>query len=73
MFFRKAVNINRTGVPIEIAYIVYHYIRRKAADYIEYKEKWMGITSTVSCSTFLPVVTNQYYCFRHSIYQWFLI
>jgi hypothetical protein len=60
MFFRKAVNTNRRGIPIETAYIVYHYIRRKAADYIEYEEKWMGITSTVSFSIFLLIIRDNF-------------
>jgi hypothetical protein len=46
--FRKRISTDKNGMSIETVYIVYHYILRKAIDYIEYKDKWMRINAAVN-------------------------
>jgi hypothetical protein len=44
---RKGISASKTGLPIEIVYIIYRYIRRKPADYARYSDKLTKLMSTV--------------------------
>jgi hypothetical protein len=47
IIYRKRISASKTGIPIEIVYIIYRYIRRKPADNVRYSGKLTKLISTV--------------------------
>ena len=49
ILFIKRSSTHNSGMAIETVYVIYHYIRRKAIDYIRYKHILKRNSSRVRC------------------------